>query len=733
MNPSNPSNGEPGNTVTSPATPVTTSNTNGFVRKSIDDSSKFPPLPETIEHASVVSEQLNFLSDEQLKKLNDISSPKFFSLAQGCYLVNFTPLGTSYHYDGTLRVQKVGTNTIASGDLYNHKPFKIWPKKKEATDPGSFQPVDNALSLFGEPNPANGVPIFSRNNYRYYLRITQILESVSLSKSFTLGFEMWKFNGVSATPTWTNEGAFKSEMTFTTAPAGYPSEASYLVGAVKNSANVVVGNLTMGWVSKYMRSVIVEIDRVKDSEPPLDSGLGHTWQSIFDTVDWKINVIESNNNVTEVSGDSWSDGEMHAAMLKWRDSADLDSEWRYHILAVNLIDSTPRGIMYDADSTDSNNVPREGIGIATNWTIPNDASWGKVKGMRFGSAKAPYFRTALHEIGHAMGLYHNTVDMGIMNTTDVIAASAGSALKFPDNIKWAHAADDQKRLRHMPDIFVRPGGTPFGTSYSVHPLSPDDESEYPEGLALNVKPVQDVVPIGAPVRLEISLENISNEILPAPRSLNIKDGCVEGKITDPTGNVRSFKSIVICVDDTPLKKLKPKEKVSNSLTLLRGVEGALFASSGSYTIEVEVSWDFRGGHIAITNRTNVYITPAKDDDHARAAMKILSTPDTLLSLAITGDHLTNGNEAINVALQNPVLRPHYLYIEAKRLAKPFGKRKRDIKGAVNLLKQESVMSKSEIKKAVKLFEEVEEDDKNDAQHMVSLLNDKVQNDEYIIN
>ncbi len=712
--------------VTSPATPVTTSTFNGFNRKGIDDSTKFPPLPETIEHTTVVSDQLKFLSDDQIKKLQDLTLPTFYSLNQGCYLVNFTPVGTIYHYDGTIRVQKVGTNTIASGDLYYHKPFTVWPKAKVIKDPEIFQPNDNALSLFGEPNPANGVPVFSRANYRYYLKITQILESISLSKSFTLGFEMWRFNGASATPMGSNEGVFKAEVSFATAPAGYPSGASYLIGAVKNPAGTIVGNLTMGWVSKYVRSVIVEIDRVKDSEAPVISGSGHTWQSVFDQVDWKINVIESNNNVAEVSGDSWSDGEMHAGMMKWRDSADLDSEWRYHILAVNLIDSTPRGIMYDAGSTDSNNVPREGIGIASNWIIPNDNIWGKVKGMRFGTAAAPYFRTALHEIGHAMGLYHNTVDMGIMNTTDVIAASATAAVKFPDNIKWAHAADDQKRLRHMPDIFVRPGGVPFGTNYSVHPLSPDDESEFPEGLQLTVTPLQDVLPIGAPVRLEISLLNISSEYLPAPGDLNIKNGCIAGKVTDPTGNVRSFKSVIICVDETPLKNLKPGEKITDSLTLLRGVEGALFSVSGSYTIEVEVSWDLKGGHVTITDEANVYVTPAVDDAHARAAMKVLSTPDTLLSLAITGDHLVKGNEAINVALQNPVLRPYYTYIEAKRLAKPFGKRKSDIKAAANLMKQKAVMSASETKKAIKLFEGVSDEDKHDARDAVSVISNKQQ-------
>jgi predicted Zn-dependent protease len=685
-----------------PDVAMAASSASDFSQYHMDMEDLMPPLPEMVEPST----RDNGLQPNITKKtVLETMLPRFYSLNVGCYLVKFSPIGTNYHYDGTIRVQKEGTNTIASGDLYYHKPLSIWPLSptlvvnRDKSDPRQ----DLTLALFGEPSPANGIPIFSRGNYRYYLRITQILESLSLSKTFTLGFERWKFNGASASPMWTNEGLFKADMTFTTAPAGYPSGADYLTGEVKNSAGTIVGNLTMGWVAQYLRKATVEIDRVSNSEAPLDSGAGHNWQNTFDKVGWKIDVVQSSSNVTEVSGDSWSDGEMHAAMLSWRNAVNLDSEWRFHILAVNEIDSTPRGIMYDAYASDSNNVPREGIGIATHWMIPNTSTWGKVKGQRFGAAKAPYFRTALHELGHAMGLYHNTADFGIMNTTDVIAAGAVSPTQFPDNVKWEHAADDQKKLRHMPDIFVRPGGVPFGTSYSLHPLSPNDEQEEATGLELAVTALRDVLPIGAPARFEISLKNISSELLPVPVSISMKSGNVKGKVIDPSGNVRTFTPLVICVDDHPLRYLGPGEQIKDSLTLLRGAEGALFTAPGVYTVEVEASWDMSDGHVGTSGRTTVYITSAENNAHARAAMDVLSTPDTLLSLAITGDHLDEGNKAIQTALDNEVLRPHYAFIEAKRLAQPFGRRKADIKAAATLLKEDTVMSNGEIKKAAKLL------------------------------
>ena len=87
---------------------------------------------------------------------------------------------------------------------------------------------------------------------------------------------------------------------------------------------------------------------------------------------------------------------MNDTMITHREPVNLNSVWYYHILAVHLIDSTPRGIMYDAGATDSDHIPREGLGVSTHWII--SAGWGTVSGVRFGLAKAPHFRTAVHEL-----------------------------------------------------------------------------------------------------------------------------------------------------------------------------------------------------------------------------------------------------------------------------------------------------------------------------------------------
>ena len=644
----------------------------------------FPPLPEAVAALGQ--------TDEDASPAPAAAPPvSVRGVRCGCWLINYTPTGASLvAFDGTLRVECHSAGRTASGDLYQ-RPVIFVP-----FPPGPPRPV-----LLPGPSPAAGIPVLAREKYRYYLRVTHILEQSTVSGSFELGFEMWRFKAPNA---WTREGAFTAKMAWIAAPSGFPSSSDYLEGDVKNAAGTVVGRLKMGWLSRYFRRAAVEFDTVTGSERPLNSGTGFTWTTVFDTAGWDVAIRLSETTVPEASGAGWSDSEMHAAMLARRDPISLDTEWRYHILAVKLIDSTPRGIMYDAGGTDSNNVPREGVGISSHWVIPDTPSWGLVRGQRFGAASAPFFRTAVHELGHAMGLFHNTVDNGFMNTTDVIAASATPTNPFPNNIKWNYADDDLKRLRHYPDIFVRPGGTAFGTaSTTTPPISPTDLQVEVPGLELRVTALLSEVPIGAPVRVTLDLVNVGETVQRVPDKLSLKTDFVRGWVRDPSATARSFSPVVRCIEDQPMRELGPGEAVTDALTLLRGFEGALFPAPGLYEIEVEVRWDVEGIEAIVRGSTTVMITSSRDAAHAAAAHKVLSTPDAHLVLILGGDHLASGIEAVAAAVDNAVLRPHFGAIEAKRLAQRAGSRGPDVRSAAAMVDEDTVMSGAEVGKLARLM------------------------------
>lgn len=679
---------------------------NGNNCSSCSKKDLLPPLPESLPPSSDVQvvPQATLAEISSLSQTNLSLSTRYRlrSLRAGCYLVKLTSSSSYLSVaDGTLRVESHSDGRTASGDLYQRSLVRAYMPPKPGL-PGRY-----FLTLAPGPNPADGIPIFPRKSYTHFLRVTQILESLTIADSFTLGFDMYRFDGSSRT--WSNEGAFTAQMCWTVPPAGYPTTGDYLEGDLKNSSGTIVGRLTMGWVSQYLRRAVVEIDRVSASESPINNGAGVNWRSIFDQVGWDVTVVESNNNVTEPSGEGWTDAECHQGMLTWRDSANLDTQWRYHLLCVRRLDSTERGIMYDAYGGDTNNIPREGAALSSHWVFPNADPWGECKGIRFGAATFPYFRTAVHEIGHALMMFHpaSTTGNHIMQVTPQIAANVVAPVQFPDNIEWAFLVEDQRRLRHLPDVVVRPGtvlrfGTDVGTAYAGIPVSPLDVAIEIEGLEVQVSPLLEAVPIGAPVRVNFRLVNQGAEPVSVPSRLGLKTGQVTGVVIDPSGARRDFASIVRYLDTMEMQILDPGKSLGDSLTLLRGPDGALFQSPGMYRVIVNVTWDAGGCLTRLSGETSVMVTPPVDEAHAKAALKVLSVPDVLITLVVGGDHLTDGIEAIQASVNNPVLRPHFAYIEAKRLAQRFGRRKPNLKAASELITDETVMSPAEIRKAAKL-------------------------------
>lgn len=646
-------------------------------------SRRTPPPAPSPAAARAASPEL----PEEHPRAPSAPSSELRGLRAGCYLLQLTlttPAGAApVRYDGTLRVELRDESAIASGDLYLHGPSGA-----------------SAGSELTEADPGAGIPIFPRDRYRYYVQGTELLDG--LDDHVSLGFELHRYDH--ATNAWSDEGGFSADLRRTAAPPGYPSPDDFLRGEVVDASGAPAGQVAIGWVSPHLRRAVIEVDRVPDCEPPVANAAGADWRSIFEQVGWDLTVVESDADLPEPSGESWSAAEMHAAMLERRDSADLDSEWRYWILCVRSVDGDEaRGIMFDRDGADSNNIPREAAGIASHWTIPDDDGWGLVKGMRFGLATDPYFRTAVHEIGHAMGLYHNTADNGFMSTTDVISRSVVAPQRFPENILWSHSPKDQRRLRHMPDLWVRPGGVPFGASYGTAPIVSDDAILPLEGLRLEVTPLLAAVPIGAPVRIAIALRNDDTKAVPAPTDISLKTGHASGSVTDPSGAVRSFRSFVRCTERS-MTELAPGEKRLGSMTLLRGAEGALFPVAGEYALHARLDWDIDGVPVRVDGEATVTVLPAVDQAHAEAALQILESPDAVITLAVGGDHLDEGIAAIGAALANDVLRPHFAYVEAKRLASPFQQRAPDLAAAADLIDADTVMSPAELDKGARVLE-----------------------------
>jgi hypothetical protein len=604
----------------------------------------------------------------------------------GCYLLRLDRIdppgaATDMHYDGTLRVSTADALLAVSGDLYIHRTSGTTANPKE-------------------PDPTAGIPIFPRGDYRFYVRGISFRPEAGVTSAINFDFELHGYDRASGA--WKDTGLRRARLQSVTDANGQPVEGSF-EGLVRSSSREPVGRLQATRVSQSLRRAVVEIDRVPKLERPFDNGTGTKWQTVFDLVGWDLTVEKGDSDIAEPSGEFWTDAEMHETMLNRRRRVDLDSEWRYHVLCVRRLRSTERGLMYDNAATDSNDVPREGIGIGTGW-VAAQPFWGSLVGRRFGEATSSYFRTALHEVGHAMGLQHNVADFGVMNTTDVLARRATQPA-FPENALWSFAADDRHRLRHLPDPWVRPGGIPFGQSFESAPIADEAAAEAPAGLKLHVEPLLEVVPIGAPVRVEFRLSNHGRRPVEGPASLNVRDGAVRGRVIDPAGVERAFLPLIRCIDADETRELKPKEKLSHGITLLRGGDGALFPIPGVHRIVLEVTWRAGQRVATVSGETSVIVTGPETHKHAVAAHRMLTVPNAMLTLVLGGDHLKDGVSTIHRALACQQLTEHVAWIEAKRLAVPFFERPARLEQAVDLLDERTVMSQAEIARAAEIIKD----------------------------
>lgn len=553
------------------------------------------------------------------------------ALRAGGYRLRLEPTsGGDETLVGTLRVwPDAGGRLRASGDLYA------------------------AAAEGAEADAAAELPVYPRSRHREYLRVARLARDGG-GDGIELTAETHRLGA---------DGGWSRHRTLSgTLRCEEPS--SRWAGDLRDATGAPAGRLVVEGAGPWLRRAVVEIDRERTATAPHGDGTGRGWREVFAEVGWRIDAVEDDAGVPPPPAGAWSDAEVHAAMLAWRRHADHDVEWRFHVLCVGRLASTDRGLMYDAFASDSNNVPREGLALASDWVYPDEEPWGRVRGMRFGDEPRTYFRTAVHELGHAMGLLHNPADDGYMTTTTAIARRAAPGT-FPDDLRWHFADDDALRLAHLPDPCVRPGGLPF---VGAGAAEVSDADPAPPGLALAAAPVVARFPLAAPVRVELALAHRGGEPLLAPCRPSLMGGHVRGRAIGPDGVARRFLPLVRCTDDDELAPLAAGEERRHGLALLRGPDGALFPLPGDYRLEIELRWTLDRRRVRLDAATTVTVDPPPDAASAAAAREVLAAPDLLLAVALGGDHLPEGRRALARALADPVLRPHYAAVEARRLA-----------------------------------------------------------------
>jgi hypothetical protein len=179
---------------------------------------------------------------------------------------------------------------------------------------------------------------------------------------------------------------------------------------------------------------------------------------------------------------------------------------------------------------------------------------------------------------------------------------------------------------------------------------------------------------------------------------------VRGKVIDPAGTVRAFLPLVQCIESQPVALVSPDGVVSHSATIIRGPQGALFPNAGLYRIVVEVQWDEGSVTRGLTGAADMLVVGASTREQAEVAYEILSTPDTIMTIAAsTSDD--SGVKAIDRAIKDPTLGPHYAWLDAKRRCRT-NNAAESLDALQRLSRAKPVMSSAERLRAVEMLDRV---------------------------
>jgi len=636
----------------------------------------------------------------------------FFADDEDPKLAEFPVLRSwTIRYLGTMRIEcssgdeaarkKRHGGITASGDLYVDR--QTWSQAKLATAPALPEPKE--------------IPIYSRSNYSFYVTLKDI---VIEDRDLVFTIASYYFDRESAS--WGPEQLLTARFEIEKA-AGNGRQASsreYLCGLVYNQRNSLVGKLEMSWISKHLRAARIEIAVAAGLEPPLSNGKGLTLKKVFKKIGWTLRV----DDPVEAKGpsDVWQESDLHAKMLELRSAADLDREWLYHVLVVPRFytqEENGYGKMYDRGALDTDLIPREGLVVAADAKFPQEARFGIAGGQKLKDVPAAAFHNLVHELGHAMSLLHRFHGADFMQALIQIASQSTQDAPFPENLSFRFDPRDEQRLRHHPDIWVRPGGTPFGQGFAALPIPDADAiTDVSDQFELLVKPLLPVVPLGAPVKLQLRLKNKSATTLPGPKLLSLSAGSVSGRVIGPSGDVNPF-SAVSPLDFLTTADLAPNQALVHGETLWRGPGGPLFSSPGFYQIEVKVGWVGPGGIAGVTTHCQVLIAAPRKRNHESAALELLSAEDLSVLLIFRSspdptyknadDRISYAVQVLQRALEVKELRSSLAPIEAVRLACCT-----DLREAAIRLEEDSLMTTSEIENLLTLVDRASKEVQKDA-------------------
>ena len=415
------------------------------------------------------------------------------------------------------------------------------------------------------------------------------------------------------------------------------------------------------FTSRFLREVLLEQDRQDTVPAPFVSydtgalpsgGAARTLSVISAYQEAGIGMLSSGTtdvvDTTEAgAGGSWSDAELHAAMVRhfslWRDVPQW-AVWLFHA-RLHDIGPTLLGIMFDQ-------VGRQRQGAAV-FYAGLDGTTPEQRRLQL--------YTCTHELGHCFNLLHSW-QKSLASPPGVDRPASLSWMNYPWRFPGGPAAfwsgfgfqfDDQElvHIRHAFRDDVIMGGAPFGVGSALENdvgwRTPEEDRS---GLALELS-APAVFPLGAPVSVELRLSATDARGARATSTLRPRTGAVEIAIRKPNAQVVVYEPFVQhCVSDK-LIAIEPQTPISEGAFIGYGRDGLYFAEPGIY--ELRARYVAPDGSTVLSNVARLRIrAPLTDADDAVADLCLGDEQGRLFALVGSDlPELSRGNDALREVVE----------------------------------------------------------------------------------
>ena len=366
------------------------------------------------------------------------------------------------------------------------------------------------------------------------------------------------------------------------------------------------------------------------------------------------------NMVAVAPGGTWSNAELHAAMVsqfsKWKD----EPQWKVWLLHAMRHDIGPglRGIMFDQQD-------KQRQGCAAFYQVIQGNSATKLRDQLY---------VCVHELGHCFNLFHS-FHKKYMTPPQPNRLAALSWMNYPQNFPGGAAAfwaafpfqfdnPEVKHLRHAFRNNIIIGGNPFGTGAAlVDDAALSDSVTDNSGLRLALE-ARESFALGEPVVTEIKLYLTDTRGKRVHKHLHPNFGFVQILIQKPGGEVVPYEPpIEHCIDVETTMLDSDHPSIYESAYIGYGKDGHVFDTPGVYKLRgIYYALD---GSVVQSEVISLRVrTPFNTTDEEGADLFLGEEQGMLLYLlGSDADELQSGNEAFEQILEKHADSPLAVYAQ----------------------------------------------------------------------